>query len=605
MEVVIPILALGGLYIINKQQSNAENFENRKKYELPNEDIPNRNYPEEYPIVSSDLDQTSYLSKNNIYEGGTVYTDKYFNPKFNKEVITNSTNISKLTNVPSNTQDTKFYSMTGEQVNSEYFQHNNMIPFFGSNLRNSHVDSNSNESILDSMNGTGSQIFSKTEQSPLFSPQENLQWANGAPINSDFFQSRVNPSSRMANVKPFIEEKVGPGLGLGYTTEGHGGFNSGMAMRETWLDKNVDELRVANKQKASGTIMLGHEGPANSFIKTKGSIGNMEKNRPDTFVEMGSDRLFTTTGIEKGPMLHSIPMMHPQSRAENTTSYTGIMSGHNPTTYINGEYMPSHNQQLESYPFMSANMVGKNYATEEDYGMKSNVVYANNRSQNSNDNYYGIVGGLVGAVVSPLLDAMKPSRKENTINSLRPYQNPKSDVPQSYLFNPDKLNTTIRETTENSKFHLNVEKQMGGGAYKVTENQSINNNRMTTGDYYYAGGSSASSNARQPRTYDAEYNQRNNDIKSSTIEGYMVKGNMKILNSDINMNTSSYKDNVLLNNRDVVPNMPYQFPDTTNMGKLQGSNNKLSNIQLDRNTPDLLDNLKGNPYALSVTNVFA
>jgi hypothetical protein len=616
MEILLPVIALGGLYIINKQTNEKENFEN-KKHILPNENIPNRNYwPDEFPVEPTDIDeaQTSFLSKNNRYGGGlgeTVYTDKYFAKKHpqtnnqhpqtnNQHPQTNNQHPQTNNQQPQTNNQQKFISLTGEEVDSDYFTHNNQVPYFGSKLKNNHLDATSNEALLDAKNGGGSQINSKKEQSPLFTPGNSLQWANGAPSASDFIQSRVNPSMRMANTKPFEEERVGPGLGLGYTTDGSGGFNSGMNMRESWLDRGVDELRVANKQKASGIGMLGHEGPANSMIKNTGMIGNVEKYNPDSFFEMDQSRYFTTTGVEKGPTLHGIPVYHPQSRNECNMTYSGVASGQNPSTYINGEYMPSHNQSLNPYPIMSANAVGRNYATEEDYGYKTNFAYPNNRTQNTQDEYYGIVGGVVGAVVAPLLDALKPSRKENTINSLRPYQNPKSEIPKSYLFNPDQLNTTIRETTENISY-MNVENQHKGGAYTVTEVQPINNSRMNTGDYYYAGGSSAGSRTQQPRTYDAEYNQHNNDIKSSTIRGYMVKGNMNIFNSNIKMTNSSAKDDILVNDRDVVPNMPIHTPNVSSMGKLQGANNYLQNLD-DRNTSDLLDNLKNNPYALNITN---
>ena len=55
-----------------------------------------------------------------------------------------------------------------------------------------------------------SQDINKQEQSPLFAPEDNLQWAHGAPNQSDFVQSRINPSMRMANVKPFEEQKLHP-----------------------------------------------------------------------------------------------------------------------------------------------------------------------------------------------------------------------------------------------------------------------------------------------------------------------------------------------------------------------------------------------------------
>ena len=90
-------------------------------------------------------------------------------------------------------------------------------------------------------------------------------------------RSRVNPSSRMANVNPFKDEKVGPGLNLGYTTTGSGGFNSGMMSRSDWQPKTVDELRVLTNQKSSGNLILGYEGHANSYIKNMGKPGKTRK----------------------------------------------------------------------------------------------------------------------------------------------------------------------------------------------------------------------------------------------------------------------------------------------------------------------------------------
>jgi hypothetical protein len=604
MELAVPLIALTGLYFVNKQskqEKSVNDFEafanqtSNPQY-LPNVDIHNRNYPEEYPVVSPDIDQTSRLSKNNKFDSPGVYTDKYFDP--------NSTNI--VSNGV-NAVGGQYTSITGKKVDASYFQHQNMVPFFGSNVRTSNANTTYTEGILDNMNGTGSQLFTKQEQSPLFSPHDNIQWAHGAPNTNDFYQSRVNPSMRMANVKPFAEERVGPGLGLGYTTDGACGFNSGVMMRDQWTDRTVDELRVANKPKSSGHMLIGHEGPANSFIKsmaTTEQMGVMEKNRPERAFENGYDQMMPTTGLQRAPTLHSIPVFHDQSRAETAVSYSGGAAavGSGSANYVTGEYMPSKNIALGGVPLAVANANGRNYATDGDYGVKSKMAYPNNRSANEQNNYFGIMGGAIGAVVAPLLDALRPSRKENTVGTLRPYQNAKSAVAQSYIFNPaDRMAPTIRETTENSKFHLNVNSNQTGGAYKVTDHQASNTYRQYTDDFYYSGNPGATDGTKQLRPYDAEYRQRNNDIKSSTIQGYMVQGNMGLMNSNINM-TGKAKETPLKNTRSVAPTMPYQSPDMGNFGQLQGTRSLYSNIQLDRSDPGILESLKGNPFALSVTN---
>jgi len=590
MELAIPLVALGSLYIVNNQKKKAKQEAFRNGEALPNTDVPDVNYSTEYADAEPDMTQSSRLSTTNKYSGGGAYTDKYFSPESN----------SQYDGEPQN-KNSSYQSLTGESVDKSYFQHNNMVPYFGSTIRSRQIDANSNESVLDSMAGSGSQTFAKGEQAPLFAPSENYQWAYGAPNQSDFMQSRMNVSMRMANVKPFEEERVAPGLGLGYTTEGSGGFNSGMAMRDQWLDKNVDQLRVGNKLKPTGLMLLGHEGPAMSRVTNLGGIGQMEKNRPDKDFAMGPERYFTTTGAGgSASTLHAIPVDRYVSRPETTMEYAGGAGYANDATYVPGEYKPSTNIELGAVPMAGVNAQGRNYAHDAEYGIKSSKAYMNNRAANKQDDYFGAIGGAFGAVVAPLMDVLRPSRKENTIGSLRPYQNAKSSVGQSYLFNPaDKPAPTIRETTENSKFHLNVNANQRGGAYEVTEQQAISNNRQTTDDFYYAGGASAGERGRQARPYDAEYRQRNNDIKSSTINGRMVPGNMSLMNNNINMREAE-RDHHLKMNRAAVPTMPYQTPNVDNVGILQGNNGLYSTIQMDRTTPDIMNALQKNPYALSV-----
>jgi hypothetical protein len=601
MEIAIPGIALGLLYIVSNQKAKSENFRNRTQ--LPNVDIPNRNYPEEFPVVSSDNDQTSQLSTTNRYDnGGGVYTDKYFNPNMNQAKTPSQMDDSTFSGQ-------QFYSLTGDKVNASYFEHNNMVPFFGSNLRTRIANENANEGLLDIYTGSGTQIISKKEQSPLFSPSANQQWANGAPNMSEFYQSRVNPSLRMANVKPFEEQQVAPGLGLGYTNEGAGGYNSGMMMRDKWLDKTADQLRVDNKPKATGLMLYGHEGPADSFIKqnaTYEQMGIMEKHLPDQSFALdtrtGPDdigRLFTTGGVQKGETLRAIPIDRYVSRPETAVSYAGGAGYQNEASYIPGEYMPTHNQQLGAVPLAGANANGRQYATDADYEIRAKKAYPNNRTANNQDYYFGMVGGGLGAAVAPLLDMLRPSRKENVMGTLRPYQNPSTTVPQSYIFNPaDRPAATIRETTEKSINHLNVSSTQPHGAYSVTVQNPTHTVRSETSDFFYAGNASAGERSRQMTSYEAQYNQRNNDLKSSTNIGYTPNGNMNLLNNDINMRQVS-RDNVLQNNRAVIGTMPYQSPDPTNMGRTAGSSNNLyANLNSDRNTPDITAMLKSNPYVV-------
>jgi hypothetical protein len=616
MELAIPLVALGGLYVISNQSKSQqirggngayENFENRTAV-LPNTDIPNVNYPSEFPIQNRETDLTSKLSTVNMYDTPKVYTDKYFNPYVNDQVQNSfaqsadygSTN--QLSNTQNAARNAQYTSLTGETVDGSYFKHNNMTPFYGSKLRNVQVAANSNESILDNYQGQGSQIIIKREQSPLFSPETNYQWATGAPNQSDFIQSRMNVSTKMSNVKPFTEERVRPGLGAAGESAG---YNSGMMEREMWLPKTADQMRVDNKPKASGLGAYGYEGPAISYIPNQATVemqGRVEKNRPDTVFDNGPDRWFTTTGVEKGYMMNAIPVERHVNRPETTTDYAGVAKSTAPALYASeGEYMPSKHMDLGQVPIGIANANGRNLAMDTDYGAKTAQVFPNNRSANKSGDYFGAIGGGFGAAIAPLLDILRPSRKENAIGTLRPYQNPGATVANSYIFNPaDKAPTTIRETTEESIGHTYVNANQNGGAYEVTPQQAANTYRQQTSDYLYVGASSAGDRQRGIRPYDSEYRQNNNENKSSVVQntGYTPKGSMSLMQGDIHM-TSKPTEAYLVNRRDLQPTMPVQTPSANAMGRVEGSNQLYSGLNMDRTMPDIMTALQSNPYVVN------
>lgn len=85
-----------------------------------------------------------------------------------------------------------YVSLTGEEINTKEFNHNNMTPYFGGKITGRTFDESQTESILDNMVGSGSHSKSKDSQEPLFKPQENMDWTFGAPNNNDFYKNVWN-----------------------------------------------------------------------------------------------------------------------------------------------------------------------------------------------------------------------------------------------------------------------------------------------------------------------------------------------------------------------------------------------------------------------------
>jgi hypothetical protein len=209
------------------------------------------------------------------------------------------------------------------------------------------------------------------------------------------------------------------------------------------------------------------------------------------------------------------------------------------------------------------------------------------------EGYFGAIGGAFGAALSPLLDALKPTRKENVIGNMRLYENPKYHVNASYGPNTNNAPTTNREMTEKGSGHLNFHGHVQG-AHQVTSHQAAVNARQTQSDYCYVGSGQGS---LEQRSYEAELNQRNNDVKASTIKGRLVQGNMSLGSDYINQSAKTqYSD--LISAREMAPSCAPQPPSVQNMGIMNERQPLQENINVSRIGGDLISVLKSNPYAI-------
>lgn len=605
MEVLIPLVSLAGLYTISNQSKKSENFDTISKKnaknnfgsQLPNADVPSRNYPPQTKFTG-ETDQSTLLSTvNKNAQPHRAYTDKYFDPQANYLIQQTAQFAEK---------NGKLYtSLEGKNVDLTHYVHGNMVPFFGSKTHSNHQTFNSNEGILDNYMGSGSvsYAYNKQEIAPLFKPSAGNQWTHGTPNMNDFIQTRVNPSMNRNGERPGEAIHVAPGLGLGYTNEGNMGFNSGLAARESWIDKKVDEMRVATNPKASDGRAWGHEGPAMSSITKRGIQGQQQKNRPETGFLTGSDRWMTTTGSSIAPSSRSVQMDRTTNRQEQSANeYEGIATGqHLPT--ITGDFDESRRNELGQIPIGVSSAVGKNIATESDYQSRSSHSYQNNRSTTDEDTYYGAIGGVIGAVVAPLLDILKPTRKENNVGNLRPYENAKPAVGMNYFYDPeDSPQRTVRETTEGGSGHLFVNRgqMMQNDAYHVTNHDLRPEQRDTTTDFYYAGGSSASSRNLAPRNYDTEYyGQQNHGYKDKVVSnsGYTPSGNMDVGYGEYGMVKPTVKDANIRNERPMMYTTgPSYLPSTDTMGQFQEKDLPRLDVNYERTAPDLLNAYRNNPY---------
>lgn len=492
----------------------------------------------------------------------------------------------------------KYIPLSGDYLDSESFKHVNMVPFNGGKVKGGTYDMNIAETLLDNMAGTGSQVIKKVEQAPLFKPEANMNWTNGAPNRSDFYQSRVMPGSRNNNIKPFESEQVGPGLNKGYTNEGSGGFNSGMESRDQWLPKTVDELRVSTNPKLEYNLN-NLEGPSYSNVKNPGLIGRVEKHTPDTFFVNGQDRWLTTTGSEKGEALRPVQEMGIIRRNDIKTDYSGpaaateVGVGRAPTTFAR-----SKRQKTETTDVVGCSASNRAPGIDGDKRVKSFTNYNNNRSTTNNpETIRSGFSGAIGAVIAPFMDVLKPSRKEEVGCNVRIYGNHSSAVESNYVLNPNDITpTTMKETTMYSPT-FNVNNQ--SSQQYVDTHTSLEATQRDSSNYESYG--NVGNNMAGDMDYGSAYRQHNNDIKSQTIHNRTNVGGTQIFNQEMNVSISKQDTNAMDCRTGAAMSIVPQPISKEYYGKVGPRVELNSGIEVQRNTSDILDAFRANPYTHSLT----
>lgn len=576
-ELAIPIVALGSLYIMSQtdKDKKKENYTNiNKKSNVSG-------YPN--PINTTEKNNLNY------YPNSNQSTDKYFNETNFKKVIDKSDQ-NELENT------INISSLTGNPVTKNNFTHNNMVPFFGGRIKGAGPNYNTSESRLDNMQGQGSQYFTKKETAPLFPPQKDLNYDTGAPHSIEFYLSRQNPSMKMSNVKPWDSEQVGPGLNQGFTTNGSNGFNAGMESRENWLPKTVDELRVDTNPKLTFGLN-GHQGPALASVTNVGLQGRVEKYHPDTYYDNNPDRWFTTTGLEKGERKRGEEILK-EIKSNCPEEYFGPGKDGD-ATYIRGEFEETNRQQLQGKGWQQAYRPNAS-SNKHNYGRDGYKILPNNRNTTANYDL-GPLHSIVQATIAPLLDILKPTRKENVIGNLRKNGNVNNNTSGPRVYNPhDQTKITNRQMTENKVDlnHVNVEAG-GRDGYLISEQQERYGQRPTTNHNKLL---SVSGNANQQgeRSLEAVMNQRNNCNKLQN--SVVLPGKMELFTGNQNLSTIRYDDD-RINNRIPMPvGGPTMISSSQNFGALENMQILSEKTNRARIEPDILTAFKQNPYTQNLNS---
>tara|TARA_Y100000816_G_scaffold267889_1_gene229663 strand:+ start:312 stop:1997 length:1686 start_codon:yes stop_codon:yes gene_type:complete len=543
-----------------------------------------------------------------IYEQENKKANKIVEKFIEKPCDTQNQLVEKkesLDSVPSKidlkSKNDMYTTLSGEKMSLNDFKHNNMVHYYGGKDTGKIAVSSRSDSILDNMIGSGSTSFNKKCQGPLFKPQENINWIHGAPNNSDFIKERMsgNITTKRNNEKPWISENIGPGLTNSYDKDGTHGFNAGIMARDKWAPKTVDDLRTVNNPKLSFNLD-DHMGPPSSIIQNRADAPNMKQYKPDTYFNNGPARFFTNVTSKK-PMEHSEILMSNQNRETTNIDYKGI-----PT---NGAY-PTASKSDQNFDISKEHIYGeiKGGPGQGSSNMLENpyLSYSNKdtyRSKNNSENLYGNIQGVANMIggINPLLDTIKPTRKEETIENLQRDGNiSKIGAGGQLVYDPnDILKSTLREKTNYSVADNNI--RVKDEINLITgQDNSIDvpdTNREHTSTYNVR---AANGGTYGFRDHNIINNQQNNNNKNT--RSWAPAGNTNILSHNINIKNIKQKEQDVMQRRQNVPNYIRDvMPNKEQIGLINMPKEVYNDVN-DRINPTLLNAFKENPYTHSLSS---
>jgi len=384
-------------------------------------DIPSMNniydstYWEKVKKDEQDRSNKMYECSKKPYETGVVSKTSgsgMFKRQFYSEI-----NENENENTNDNLNDYT-YSLTGERIPLSSFSHNNMTPFLKKNVtQNTNIEKMS--PILDNLTGNNSLKKGKTEVPCMFKPSMN-SGGNicGMKNNDDFFKSRIELTDVANNFFPIEKIRVGPGLNQGFGSESTGGFHQADTL-EYAKPRSLDELRSKINQKETY-----FEIPVKGHIKgpdRRGEIAPMSKQRPDTVFEQSQDMWIKTTGANTKDTLRPAQNIRPTVRQESHVEYKGAIAKND-----------------------------LNQGIKDDYGKSKIILYNNERETTEKRTVVTNVTSIIKAIAAPIMDALKYTNKEYTVEATRGVGNPSIQIPsKATLYDPVNhiMKTTVKETT--------------------------------------------------------------------------------------------------------------------------------------------------------------
>jgi hypothetical protein len=408
------------------------------------------------PVVSNPVKQINdneLNSQTNVYDSRFVKTagkieKKLADESFKASNDVNGRVISKVTNVPG-----IHSNLAGISFPMDKFKHTNMKPFYRGTLKSIKIDGDSSK--LENFTGAQQYYKPKRETDTFFKPTKDIGMNNiGSAVTTGFEQSRMEIGRVQNNTLPFQPVRVGPAINRGYGSKPEGGYQQ-LDERDYAMPKSSDDIRAANKPMIvnEGRIIAGQKGTV------RGTVGVVENHKaPTSFVTTAANYFKTTGAFLKASLLPDEDAKYTSKQDTATKAYAGGAFMKSVGKEQRGVVMEPFKEQHGPTSLTNASLTHMPTQSKDDYGKGSIQIYDNERTLTTTSTYQGNVTSMIKALIAPIEDLVKVSRKEYTVEAPREYGQLQGTMPSKQtIYDPNvSMRTTIKETTihDSVKFNL-------------------------------------------------------------------------------------------------------------------------------------------------------
>lgn len=406
-------------------------------------------------------------------------------------------NLSESNNDSFTSINESFYSLTGNKIDD--LKHNNMDPFFVKKTQSFHNIIETDKSVHELFNNK-----KEVTREKFFSPDKNIENINGSSFQYEVLKNRTNQSvlNLNNNVFPIDQIRVGPGLNDGFNNAGSGGFHD-YNTNLFAIPKNIDELRFDSNQKEK-TFAIDYQAPR-SDIGQRGIVNPPSKNKPERVYEQTEDNFFKTTGAILKNTNRPIENVKATNKQDSHIDYTG-----------------------------NVKLTKGGVSEEDDYNKNSITIYDNERKTTECKTVMNNPTSIIKALVAPILDGVKLSKKQYTIDAARETGgNVSTDVNKATVYDPVNYitKTTVKETTIHDSQNSNL--KANDGTYSALHDDAKTTVKETTVH------DSQNSNLKGN---DGTYSALHDDAKTTVKETIIHDSQMLNLKGTVEESYKNYED---------------------------------------------------------------